>query len=209
VLPHRGQGGGAAGGGVEESPRLGHAHTEARAGGTDGYREVGGLASTISFSPPCAAIPSGQPLLQEILLLPRCCGDDLVRAWGPPGPWSETTGGVFAPEEVYFPTMLALLGYLKDPPPPAAAGRAGAAGAAVGVEVERRMVTYADWPRRGQVCKPYTAFCILPPGQRHVPRPLLTPTCVTCAGQPHGFPCLERRIGARHPPEQVRKPEPY
>ena len=39
---------------------------------------------------------------------------DLVRAWGPPGPWTERKGGVFAPEEVFFPTMLALLGYLDS-----------------------------------------------------------------------------------------------
>jgi hypothetical protein len=29
-----------------------------------------------------------------------CVDDDLVRAWGPPGPWTEAAGGVYAPEEV-------------------------------------------------------------------------------------------------------------
>ncbi len=41
---------------------------------------------------------------------------DLVAAWGPPGQWTERSQGVFAPEEVFFPTMLALLGYLSDSP---------------------------------------------------------------------------------------------
>ena len=43
-------------------------------------------------------------------------GVDLVKSWGPGGQWQEDKGGVFAPEEVFFATMLALLGYLKDAP---------------------------------------------------------------------------------------------
>lgn len=38
---------------------------------------------------------------------------DLVSAFGPGGTWEESRGGVFAPEEVFFPTMLCLLGYIQ------------------------------------------------------------------------------------------------
>lgn len=38
---------------------------------------------------------------------------DLVDAFGLPGPWREGRG-VHAPEEIFFPTMLALLGYLRE-----------------------------------------------------------------------------------------------
>lgn len=40
---------------------------------------------------------------------------DLVSYWGPPGPYTVDKGGVFAPEEVFFATALALLGYLRKP----------------------------------------------------------------------------------------------
>ena len=39
---------------------------------------------------------------------------DLVKAFGPGGSWSEVKGGVFAPEEVFFATMLSILGYIRD-----------------------------------------------------------------------------------------------
>lgn len=39
---------------------------------------------------------------------------DLVSAFGPPGQWKEGNGGVFAPEEMFFPTMLGILGYLQE-----------------------------------------------------------------------------------------------
>lgn len=38
---------------------------------------------------------------------------DIVSAFGPGGQWSERKGGVFAPEEVFFATMLGILGYLQ------------------------------------------------------------------------------------------------
>jgi len=66
---------------------------------------------------------------------------------GPPGPWSEDTGGVFAPEEIFFPTMLAVLGYLRDIVPSSSSSSSGGGGR--GDEVRRRMVTYAEWPRKG------------------------------------------------------------
>ena len=78
---------------------------------------------------------------QEIVLLPHCCqratgnltgnltgshtipqsnlqSNPLICAWGRAGAgtWREDSGSVFAPEEVYFPTLLAILG---DPPPTA------------------------------------------------------------------------------------------
>jgi hypothetical protein len=38
---------------------------------------------------------------------------DIVDAFGPGGPWDKVQTGVYAPEEVFFPTMLATLGYLR------------------------------------------------------------------------------------------------
>lgn len=52
-----------------------------------------------------------------------------VAAWGQ-GPWREGGGNVWAPEEVYFPTLLALLGHLR------------ADGEDV---VKRACVTFASW----------------------------------------------------------------
>lgn len=80
----------------------------------------------------------------EIVSLSQCIGTDLVCSMGPPGPWSEHTGGVFAPEEIFFPTMLAVLGYLRDITPTSSSN-----GSKGGDEVRRRMVTYAEWPRKG------------------------------------------------------------
>jgi enoyl reductase-like protein len=39
---------------------------------------------------------------------------DIVSAFGPPGQWNEFCGGVFAPEEVFFATMLSILGYIQE-----------------------------------------------------------------------------------------------
>ena len=39
---------------------------------------------------------------------------DIVHAFGPGGPRDKVEVGVYAPEEVFFPTMLAVLGYLKS-----------------------------------------------------------------------------------------------
>jgi len=71
----------------------------------------------------------------EVVCLPKASGCDLVSAWGPGGQWSEDKGGVFAPEEVFFATMLAILGYLRKD------GQRD--------EVRRQMVTFASWQRRG------------------------------------------------------------
>jgi len=69
--------------------------------------------------------------------LPGILGDsadaDLVRAWGT-GAYSELKAGVWAPEEVFFPTMLALLGYLRT---------AGTD------QVLRKKVTFARWQKQG------------------------------------------------------------
>jgi hypothetical protein len=62
----------------------------------------------------------------------------LVAAWGSGGTWTDTGGGVFAPEEVYFPTCLALLGYLRD-----ADVKNGPD------EVMRQTITYAEWKKVG------------------------------------------------------------
>ncbi len=40
-------------------------------------------------------------------------GQDLITAFGPGGSWNDHCQGVFAPEEVFFATMLTLLGYLR------------------------------------------------------------------------------------------------
>jgi len=80
----------------------------------------------------------------EILNLLTCVGDDLVRAWGPGGQWKDGKG-VFAPEEVFFSTMLAILGYLRK-----GGGGSGAAGGTALDQVRRRMVTHATWARTGE-----------------------------------------------------------
>jgi hypothetical protein len=59
---------------------------------------------------------------------------DLVRAWGEGGTWREDNGNVWAPEEVFFPTMLSILGYLNE------SGKD---------EVVRKSVTYARWKKLG------------------------------------------------------------
>lgn len=59
---------------------------------------------------------------------------DLVKAWGKGGTWTESNGNVWAPEEVFFPTMLSILGYLKE------GGKD---------EVKRRSVTYARFKKVG------------------------------------------------------------
>jgi hypothetical protein len=59
---------------------------------------------------------------------------DLVGAFGPPGQWHEDSGGVFAPEEVFFPTMLGILGYLKS-------------GYESGLEVKKLSISYATWAK--------------------------------------------------------------
>ena len=58
---------------------------------------------------------------------------DLVSAWGTPGTWTETKAGVWAPEEVFFATVMSLLGYLRQTKD----------------EVRRQMVTYARWKKKG------------------------------------------------------------
>lgn len=59
---------------------------------------------------------------------------DLVKAWGDGGTWTESNGNVWAPEEVFFPTLLSILGYLKE------SGKD---------EVRRRSVTYAKFKKVG------------------------------------------------------------
>jgi len=89
-------------------------------------------------------------------------GGDLVRAWGPGGQWVEDKGGVFAPEEVFFATMLALLGYLRDPPPSLLASLSSSSSSSSSTpsippipppppsdQVCRLSVTYAEWRRAG------------------------------------------------------------
>jgi hypothetical protein len=69
---------------------------------------------------------------------------DLVKAWGPGGTWSENTPGVWAPEEVFFPTMLALLGYLRKNNQ-----NGGSTASTANDQVKRQMVTYATWKKKG------------------------------------------------------------
>lgn len=74
---------------------------------------------------------------------------DLVCAWGPPGPYSEEKGGVFAPEEVFFPTMLALLGYLRKDRAVSNGSATATATMAAAAEVRLQSVNYAEFVRRG------------------------------------------------------------
>jgi len=88
----------------------------------------------------------------EIVNLQACVGDDLVRAWGPAGQHREGRG-VFAPEEMFFSTMLAILGYLRKGGggvSSTAAAVAGGAAASGKDQVRRRMVTFAAWARAGE-----------------------------------------------------------
>lgn len=59
---------------------------------------------------------------------------DLVGAFGPPGPWSLTSGGVHAPEEVFFASMLSFLGYLRSP--------------SSDEEIHIQSISFAVWARR-------------------------------------------------------------
>lgn len=76
----------------------------------------------------------------------------LLSAWGRGGSWHERNGSVFAPEEVFFPTLLSLLGYLRDQPA-VSGGSSGAsnkaAGSAPATEVKIATVTFAEWAKRG------------------------------------------------------------
>ena len=49
----------------------------------------------------------------DIVELPILVGADLVVAWGK-GAFASNGNNVWAPEEVYFPTLLAILGYLRE-----------------------------------------------------------------------------------------------
>lgn len=44
----------------------------------------------------------------------KTCETDVITAFGPGGTWADHQEGVYAPEEVFFATMLSLLGYLRD-----------------------------------------------------------------------------------------------
>jgi hypothetical protein len=85
---------------------------------------------------------------EELLLLPQCVGSDLVAAWGPGGEWTEAGGGVYAPEEVYFPTMLSILGYLRDDPVNLNQSKEQNKQDQK-QEVMKKMVTYAKWTKKG------------------------------------------------------------
>lgn len=56
--------------------------------------------------------------------------ESILAAFGPGGQWTEEKGGVWAPEEVFLPTMLSILGYLKE---------------GGGDQVIRISPTYAQW----------------------------------------------------------------
>lgn len=72
----------------------------------------------------------------ELLRLRTVLGGDHIAAWE----------RVFAPEEMYFPTMLCVLGFLREGPE----GED---------EVRRRRVTYAHWQKRGDA-RPQSFTCI-------------------------------------------------
>ena len=70
---------------------------------------------------------------EDIVKLPETVGADLVAAWGK-GAYTSSNGNVWAPEEVYFPTMLAILGYLREDHDD---------------EVKRTNVNYARFAKKG------------------------------------------------------------
>ncbi len=67
----------------------------------------------------------------------------LLSAWGAGGTWHEHNGSVFAPEEVFFPTVLSLLGYLNDST--ASDGRNDVST----TNVKIAAVTFAEWAKKG------------------------------------------------------------
>jgi hypothetical protein len=69
-----------------------------------------------------------------------------LSAWGNGGTWSETNNSVFAPEEIFFPTALALLGYLREPKVDVRSSSSAVQG---GSDVRIAAVTFAEWARRG------------------------------------------------------------
>lgn len=79
-------------------------------------------------------------------------GAALLSAWGGDG----ISGGVFAPEEIFFPTVLSLLGYLRDRRRPRRTTDSAADDAAAEKEepeeeeVKIAAVTFAEWTRRGE-----------------------------------------------------------
>ena len=66
----------------------------------------------------------------------------LLSAWGSGGTWHEHNGSVFAPEEVFFPTVLSLLGYLRD-------NTSTDTGDATSTGVKITAVTFAEWAKKG------------------------------------------------------------
>ena len=65
----------------------------------------------------------------------------LLSAWGSGGTWHEHNGSVFAPEEVFFPTVLSLLGYLRD------STITDNDISSTGVKIAA--VTFAEWAKKG------------------------------------------------------------
>lgn len=104
------------------------------------HLEESSAAGSSSDRPPPADIgsfpaPARGPLpaLPASGILGNSADADLVRAWGT-GAYSEHKAGVWAPEEVFFATMLSLLGYLR----------------ATGTDqVLRKKVTFARWQKHG------------------------------------------------------------
>jgi hypothetical protein len=75
-----------------------------------------------------------------------------LSAWGNGGTWSETNNSVFAPEEIFFPTALALLGYLREPKVDvrSSSSSSSSSSAVQGDNYVRiAAVTFAEWARRG------------------------------------------------------------
>lgn len=65
----------------------------------------------------------------------------LLSAWGAGGTWHERNGSVFAPEEVFFPTVLSLLGYLRD--------STSTENGVTSTGVKIAAVTFAEWAKKG------------------------------------------------------------
>lgn len=66
----------------------------------------------------------------------------LLSAWGAGGTWHEHNGSVFASEEVFFPTVLSLLGYLRD-------STRTDSGDITSTGVKIAAVTFAEWAKKG------------------------------------------------------------
>lgn len=105
---------------------------------------------------PVPAVPTTEQKLEQ-----KQCPTALLSAWGRGGTWHERNSSVFAPEEVFFPTMLSLLGYLRADHVSSTANSSANSGVMTtpSGEVKIAAVTFAEWAKRGDANPIQYAHC--------------------------------------------------